>query len=477
MSAAPTVIRFMRGVDILLTILSFVCAYFIKRNVLPEEYQGLATEPNYYVILLLIVIIWYLALNGMWVYKDLKTQPFYSFTVDITKACVIGMLMLGCVMYVAKMDISRLLIGIFFLLDVILLVLYRQLTRMVLQRRDSTGLSRKNVLIVGSRDRAAGVIESIEEHGKEEVRIIGCFEVDPERVGQRVVGRYEVIGLMHDLQAYLRKNVVDELIFAMPLKNIPERDRYLVMSEEMGINTRIIPDWQIHYLAYTPHVASIDVAAFCGIQTLTLKSTPREEGKLFVKALMDYSAAGLLLVLTSPLFLVIAVLIKLFSKGPVFYRQERLGQNGRVFELLKFRTMVNKADQMLDELIELNEADGPAFKIKNDPRIIPVIGTLLRKTSLDELPQFINVVKGEMSLVGPRPPIPVEVIEYKIWQRRRLSMKPGITCSWQIAPRRNDLSFNEWVRLDLDYIDQWSLRNDLVILLKTIRAVLTGAGR
>jgi lipopolysaccharide/colanic/teichoic acid biosynthesis glycosyltransferase len=135
------------------------------------------------------------------------------------------------------------------------------------------------------------------------------------------------------------------------------------------------------------------------------------------------------------------------------------------------------ADQKLEELRALNEADGPAFKIKNDPRIIPFVGTFLRKSSLDELPQLINVLKGDMSLVGPRPPIPGEVDEYEIWQRRRLSMKPGLTCLWQIAPRRNDLSFNQWMKLDLEYIDKWSLRLDFLLLVKTAGAVITGAGR
>ena len=139
--------------------------------------------------------------------------------------------------------------------------------------------------------------------------------------------------------------------------------------------------------------------------------------------------------------------------------------------------MVENADELLKELAEMNEADGPAFKIKNDPRIIPYVGQVLRKTSMDELPQLFNVLKGEMSLVGPRPPIPKEVDEYAVYQMRRLSMKPGMTCLWQIAPRRNELSFEEWMKLDLKYIDNWSIFNDFKILLLTARAVLTGAGR
>jgi lipopolysaccharide/colanic/teichoic acid biosynthesis glycosyltransferase len=183
------------------------------------------------------------------------------------------------------------------------------------------------------------------------------------------------------------------------------------------------------------------------------------------------------MVLLSPVFIGIGLAIKLFSKGPVFYTQERLGMNGRRFMVYKFRTMVKGADERLKELAEMNEADGPVFKIKNDPRIIPYIGSFLRKSSLDELPQLFNVLKGEMSLVGPRPPIPKEVDEYSVWHRRRLSMKPGMTCLWQIAPQRNDLSFEEWMKLDLKYIDNWSLFNDFKILVLTAKAVMTGAGR
>lgn len=151
--------------------------------------------------------------------------------------------------------------------------------------------------------------------------------------------------------------------------------------------------------------------------------------------------------------------------------------NGRRFMIYKFRSMPADAEARQREMKALNEADGPVFKIKNDPRIIPYIGKLLRKTSLDELPQLINVLRGEMSLVGPRPPIPAEVVEYDDWQRRRLSMKPGLTCLWQSASCRNEISFEDWMRMDLEYIDNWSLKLDFGILVKTAAVVLLGSGR
>jgi lipopolysaccharide/colanic/teichoic acid biosynthesis glycosyltransferase len=187
--------------------------------------------------------------------------------------------------------------------------------------------------------------------------------------------------------------------------------------------------------------------------------------------------AMVLTLVLMPVFIAVAVAIKRTSPGPVFYTQERLGLNGRKFKLYKFRTMVNNADEIRKELEEMNEMDGPVFKIKDDPRIIPGIGHFLRKTSLDELPQLFNVLRGEMCLVGPRPPLSKEVDEYSVRHRRRLSMKPGMTCLWQIAPNRNDLSFEEWMNLDLKYIDNWSLFNDVKILVLTARAVLTRSGR
>ena len=183
------------------------------------------------------------------------------------------------------------------------------------------------------------------------------------------------------------------------------------------------------------------------------------------------------MILCLPLFLIFGIAIKVSSNGPVLFRQVRSGYNGRQFTVYKFRTMISNAEKKQKEIVSLNEADGPVFKIKKDPRIIPYIGNFLRVMSLDELPQLINVLKGEMSLVGPRPPIPNEVEKYDIWQRRRLSMKPGMTCIWQITPNRNDVSFKEWMNMDLLYIDNWSLLLDIKILLKTFWIILRGSGR
>ena len=207
---------------------------------------------------------------------------------------------------------------------------------------------------------------------------------------------------------------------------------------------------------------------------LTLRNTPDNYLALMVKTFLDFMLSLLIVVFLSPVFFVIAMLIKM-DGGPVFFLQKRMGLNGRRFACIKFRTMVVNAERMQASLMSQNEQEGPVFKIKKDPRITK-IGRFLRKTSLDELPQFFNVLQGNMSIVGPRPPIPSEVKLYKRWQTRRLSMKPGITCIWQVSGR-NNIPFEQWMKLDMQYIDSWSLKLDFIILLKTIKVVFTGDGQ
>jgi lipopolysaccharide/colanic/teichoic acid biosynthesis glycosyltransferase len=224
------------------------------------------------------------------------------------------------------------------------------------------------------------------------------------------------------MEGILTEQVVDELIFAMPLKEIENVDKYIVLAEDMGVSTRIIPDWQLYYLMYKPGAATISFEEFLGIPTMALHTTPPNRGALLVKSAFDYTFAAVAMVLFLPLFIIIAAALKLSSRGPVFYRQERCCLQGRRFMVYKFRTMALDAETRQEELKALDESDGPVFKIKKDPRIIPVIGTLLRKTSLDELPQLINVLKGEMSLVGPRPP------------RLSESRHNGVGSQWRAGP-------------------------------------------
>jgi exopolysaccharide biosynthesis polyprenyl glycosylphosphotransferase len=239
--------------------------------------------------------------------------------------------------------------------------------------------------------------------------------------------------------------------------------------QELGIRTRFAMD-------LFPHVrARVQLEELDGMPLLTFSTTPTSHLQLMAKRVLDVGLSGLLLGLGLPLVVLIGAAIKLTSGGgSVLFRQTRCGLNGRIFTLYKFRTMVRDAEARRRDLQHLNEMRGPAFKLRRDPRVTR-LGRLLRKFSLDELPQLWNVLRGDMSLVGPRPPIPEEVAQYERWQRRRLSMKPGLTCLWQISGR-NEVDFDRWMQLDLEYIDSWSPMLDLKILMKTIPVVLSGRG-
>ena len=432
------IVRAHKTLDICLTSAAFIAAYFIKKLLLPESFRGLSVAPNYYILLLMIIIIWYVSFGLFDLYASYRKQSFGQIFRNMLKAVSTGMLVMFLCMYIFKItDVSRIMLGIFFLLNIGFLAVSKGLVYKALGHYRKKGFNFRNVLIIGSKERAKDAINAIGDQLGAGFKIIGCLEVDPAEVGKQVVNGCKVIGTIEHLEKVLWEQVVDELIFAMPLKQIENADKYIALAEELGVSVRIIPDWQLHYLLYKPGRSFINFEEFMGIPTLALQTTPPNKGELLIKTAFDYTFAALAMILFLPLFIFIGAAIKLSSSGPVFYRQERCCLNGRRFMVYKFRTMVIDAEVRQKEIETLNESDGPVFKIKKDPRIIPVIGTFLRKTGLDELSQLINVLKGEMSLVGPRPPIPSEVKQYEIWQRRRLSMKPGLTCIWQITPKRN----------------------------------------
>jgi len=276
--------------------------------------------------------------------------------------------------------------------------------------------------------------------------------------------------IVEQLSSLIANQPIDEVLVALPMDKYSTLVETIVhQCEEQGIIVRVRTG--ISRL----QVARSYMDELEGVPVMTFQSGPPDSWQLIMKRVIDILGSMALLLALAPLFAVVMLLIRLESQGSIFFAQERIGLNKRRFRMLKFRTMVDGADRLQHTLEDLNEADGPVFKIKRDPRITRV-GKLLRRFSIDELPQLINVLMGDMSLVGPRP-LPVRDVE-RIdvrWQKRRFSIKPGITCLWQVSGR-SDIGFNEWVRLDLDYIDRWSLGLDLVILLKTIPAVFKGPG-
>jgi exopolysaccharide biosynthesis polyprenyl glycosylphosphotransferase len=333
----------------------------------------------------------------------------------------------------------------------------------------------KNILIIGSKERALDVIRPLEQAEFSGYNIIGCLEIGEGHVEKEVYHGIKTIGTMDDYFTILQEMAIDGVIFAVPTNLVKDFEQQIVFAEKIGIVVRIVPDWQIYKSIHNPKIASVFLEDFFGLQVLTLSSSPIYKRNIFLKNIFDIILSAILLFLLSPLFGLIAIVIKLSSKGPVFFKQVRSGLNGREFMFCKFRTMRADAEKLRDSLEKDNEMDGPVFKIANDPRIT-LVGKFLRRTSLDEIPQLYNILTGEMSFVGPRPPIPAEVGKYEVWQRRRLSMKPGLTCLWQVG-KRNKTTFEEWMNLDLKYMDNWSLWLDTKIFLKTFYVVLKGSGQ
>ncbi len=462
--------------DICMTAAAFIAAYFIKRLLLPYLFRGLSVAPNYYIVLLMIIIIWYPTFSLFDLYTSYRRQSFGRIFWNMVKAVSAGMLVLAFCMYMFKIkDVSRIMMGTFFLLDIGLLALSKGLVYRILVHYRQKGFNFRNILIIGSRQMARDVIDAIGDRLGAGYKVLGCLEVDDGEIGKKVKNGIRVIGTTDHLGKILWNEVVDELIFAMPLKEIENADKYIAVAEEIGVSVRIVPDWQIRKLKRRGEIATIQFEDFLGIPTMAFTTTPHKPAELLIKTAFDYVAAAIGFTLFLPFFLVISLSIKLTSKGPVFFKQERCGLNGRRFQLYKFRTMIEDAEALKETLNAQNEMTGPVFKITDDPRITSV-GRILRKLSLDEFPQIINVLKGEMSLVGPRPPIPSEMEKYEPWQRRRLSMKPGITCIWQVSGR-NEMDFAKWMKRDLEYIDNWSLWLDVKLVLKTIPTILMATGK
>ncbi|HOV73227.1 MAG TPA: sugar transferase [Candidatus Hydrogenedentes bacterium] len=331
------------------------------------------------------------------------------------------------------------------------------------------GFNPRNVLIVGANPRTKHLLDEVMRHARYGYRVLGIVEDDPQRVETLREYNLPHLGEFRALERLLTEQVVDEVHVCLPVRSSYELIQSIAhLCVGVGVPVRLVAD------LFPLRLATSRAFRMGKIPMLSLSTVPESTAQLAFKRLLDIVVSLSLLIGLSPFFLLVAILIKLESPGPVFFLQERVGMNQRRFKIYKFRSMVADAEEQRKNLETLNEADGPVFKIRNDPRITRV-GRFIRKYSIDELPQLINVLRGEMSLVGPRPPIPAEVEQYTWDQRRRLSVKPGMTGLWQVSGR-SDLSFKEWVELDLRYIDSWSIWEDFAILLKTFRVVIEGRG-
>ncbi|HEX8153013.1 MAG TPA: sugar transferase, partial [Thermoanaerobaculia bacterium] len=416
--------------------------------------------------------IWSVLLFTYHSYHSHRTIPLTKEAWTTIRVVFFGNVLLATLAYLLPLrQLSRAWFILFAVLALMLLVAEKIFLRVLARWVRSKGLNYRTVLIVGTGRRATDIARLIVGHKYWGYKILG-FVSDGHRLSNGWA-RYRIYGSVPELKTILETREIvepiDEIVFAVTRKKLDEMKQIFLMCEELGIRTRVAMNF------FPNRVARIEIEELEGVPFLTFTTTPSNETQLAFKRLLDVGIAVLLLALTFPVILLAALAIKLSSPGSVVFKQKRIGLNGRMFTLYKFRTMIADAHDRREEFAHLNEMNGPAFKAKNDPRVTPV-GRWLRKFSLDELPQLWNVLKGDMSLVGPRPPIPEEVESYHRWHRRRLSMKPGLTCLWQISGRNDIADFDRWMQLDLQYIDNWSPSLDLKILLRTIPAVLSGKG-
>ncbi len=403
-------------------------------------------------------------------YEEFRSRGglMHAFTAAV--ASIAGAMTLFALVTIARRGefINRSFIGIFAITSFALLLLARLLAMVSIAYYTEKGYDRHYVIIGGVHEEAIALAETLESVRGKVFQVRG-FVTEEAAEPDRPIGRWKVLGRFQDLPEIAAKTPVDE-VYLLPTSGPLEGNLELIRRCEsvgMMVHLRLTP--------FEKTISRLELGEIAGGDYLRFTTAPKSGVALTAKRILDVLVASLLLVILSPFLLLVGLLVRLTSRGPAIFRQERAGRNGRVFTLFKFRTMAEGAEQERAGLESKNEMEGPVFKIRNDPRVTG-LGKFLRKTSIDEIPQLWNVVKGDMSLVGPRPLPIYEVEKFEAWQRRRMSMRPGITCLWQVSGRSRVTSFSEWMKLDLEYVDQWSLSLDLKILLRTIPAVLGTRG-
>ncbi len=404
---------------------------------------------------------WVVALTMNGLYRPRARWSIRGEAVDVLRATItLAIVTLG-VLYIFRMpDVSRLFLLTLFPVQAFVTVLGRVLLRRAMEQRRRQGKNLRYVLVLGAGPRARQFAAKMEAHRELGLRMLGFLDDSPP--DEPFTWRY--LGALDQLESVLHSQVVDEVAICLPFSQWSLIDAITQLCEEEGKIVRIPMD------VLDRAISAGRMDELDGTPVFSLVSGPDRFLALAAKRAIDLAVAAAGLVLLSPFLLLIAMAIRLEASGPILFRQTRVGLHGRPFQVLKFRTMVHDAELRYDEVV--GRSDPRAFKLTDDPRVTPV-GRFLRRTSLDELPQLWNVLRGEMSLVGPRPAPPREVEGYDIWHRRRLSMKPGITGLWQVTARHLD-DFDNRAQLDLTYIDRWSLWLDVQILARTIPAALGG---
>jgi exopolysaccharide biosynthesis polyprenyl glycosylphosphotransferase len=432
----------------------------------PLESARNLPDPELAVAVFIIMWIAVLWMHGM--YRSRARWTIRSDIATVLRATLVQLVVTLSLLWIFKLpDVSRLLLGVIFPALAIAAIGIRIAVRKSLVLARDNGRNVRYMLVLGAGSRAKAFADLVENHAELGLVIIGHLKADPSDIGS-VLNR-PLLGMIDDLEQVLHSRIVDEVAICLPFSMEEMIEQVAVLCEQEGKVVRI-PVAPLGRLLSTGVVESID-----GVGVFSMANGPDRAISLALKRVVDVVGAGILMIVLAPVAALLAIAIKLDSSGPVVFRQERVGLHGRCFNVLKFRSMCSDAEQQLDELREQNEINGHAFKLADDPRITRV-GRFLRRSSLDELPQLMNVMRGQMSLVGPRPPLPSEVAHYDTWHRRRLSMKPGMTGLWQVRARHSP-EFDHWVAQDLEYIDSWSLWLDFKIIARTVPAVIGGTGR
>jgi exopolysaccharide biosynthesis polyprenyl glycosylphosphotransferase len=454
---------------------AFATALLVSANALQgsdwKQFLSIRVSVGNILLFLGFAMVWHLLLRVHGLYSSRRLSSVFSEWWDITRAVFLGTLILPLLGLVLSLQaVNRSFIAAFFAVALTGTLVLRSGLRWLLGEARRRGRNLRNVVIVGCGPRGARLGAEIRRRPDLGYLLLGYIDDIPAPANPSHEGAEKLLGSLDEIEELLTRLAVDDVLVALPVKSQYERISSIIgTSEQLGLTVRMPADF------FRLQVAQADLDYLDAIPIVTLRTPTPSVGALIFKRLLDVVVSGAALVLLMPLFCLIAIAIKIDSPGPILFSQERVGLGRRLIRMLKFRTMVVDAEDQLKRLEAFNEAAGAVFKMRHDPRVTRV-GRLLRKLSLDELPQLWNVLTGDMSLVGPRP-LPVRDVRAfdSRWQNRRFSVKPGLTCLWQ-ANGRHEIAFDEWMELDLQYIDQWSLKLDFEILLKTIPAVFRGTG-
>lgn len=461
----PALERISVTIQIMWTI---ICYYFVLLTSGVVTITNFSETKDHIIVAIIIIPVWFWLLELFEMGTMARMQKYVNIIKKYVLVTTLGSFALFFVIQIFDYHaLSGSIVLRFTILNFFVLSSQKILGRMVLRHFRSKGYNTRMILIIAD-DSTVSFINQIIEYDDWGYKIWGII-TDSEHLKNEFGNKYPIYSESENFAKLIDEKVIDEVFFCKHDFDTYNIKRLIEECKEIGVSFHL-HNKVLSFGDLAPKISFLNRHLF-----LSFRNTPENYISLQIKKTFDFFMSAIVLVLISPIMLFIALLIKLEDGGPVFFKQVRVGRHGRLFKCLKFRTMVINAENLKEKLMSLNEQDGPVFKMRNDPRVTKV-GRFLRKTSLDELPQFINVLFGDMSIVGPRPPVPSEVKQYDRSISRRLSINPGITCTWQVSGR-NNIPFEKWMEMDMQYIDNWSLTLDFIIILKTIKVIFKSDGQ